>query len=205
MSNALEKFNPQSLAAIIGADNVAAQVNDDFAGGISSGDFLPTISIKQSRFRLRIDGDETVLKETAIDAYLVASRPNVSKMFYKDAWAGTEAASAPACSSADGLHPDENAKEPQHTTCQLCPNNAWGSKITNSGKKGKACADYKMIVLALKAMPDQPFSLRIPAASLKSFAAYAKKLSMAGVPATPQSHASALMRLPSIRHLSSTM
>jgi hypothetical protein len=59
MEQSLAKFNPAALAAIIGQENLAA-VNDQFAGGISSGDFLPQISIRGNRFRLKMDGEEHV-------------------------------------------------------------------------------------------------------------------------------------------------
>lgn len=182
MEQSLAKFNPAALAAIIGQDNLAA-VNDPFAGGISSGDYLPQISIRGNRFRLKMNGDETVLKENTLEVFLVTSRPNVSKTFYENGYDPSAEAKGPDCSSADGQHPDSNIENPVNSNCQTCPNNAWGSKITGSGKKGKACSDYKLVVLALAAAPDKPFALRIPAASLKPFAAYIQKLNLAGVPA----------------------
>jgi hypothetical protein len=181
-NEALEKFNPGALASIIGAENIAA-INDDFSGGIQGGSFLPTISIKGREFRLKIDGEETRLPEKHLDVFLISSRPAVSKTFYSAAWGGADSAGKPDCSSADGVVPDSNVDHPQNSNCQLCPNNAWGSKITATSSKGKACADYKLIVLVLKQAPDSPFALRIPAASLKIFSSYISKLKMAGVPA----------------------
>jgi hypothetical protein len=182
MSNALEKFNPGALAAIIGQEAVA-ETNDVFAGGISTGEFLPMLSIRGNRFRLRIDGDETVLPETAINVILVTSRANVSKVFYPGQFNPGAEDKKPVCSSSDGMYPDAGVDQPQSETCQLCPNGAWGSKITPSGKKGKACNDYKLVVLALAMKPDTAFALRIPASSLKPFSGYIQKLKLAGVPA----------------------
>lgn len=181
-NNALEKFNPAALAAIIGKEELAT-VNDPFAGGISGGEFLPQISIRGNRFRLRISGEETVLKDNSIEVFLVTSRPNLSKTFYKDGYSAGGENKSPDCSSSDGLYPDASIQEPQAKTCQLCPNAAWGSKISPTGKQSKACSDYKLIVLALTAAPDKAFALRIPAASLKPFAAYIAKLNLAAVPA----------------------
>lgn len=180
--NALEKFNPGALASIIGAENVAA-INDDFSGGIQSSNFLPQISIKGREFRLKIDGEETRLPDKSLNVFLISSRTSVSKTFYKGAWGGADSAGKPDCSSADGVVPDDNVDEPQNSNCQLCPNNAWGSKITATSNKGKACSDYKLLVVSLQAAPDTPFALRVPAASLKPFSAYIAKLKMAGVPA----------------------
>lgn len=182
MSNALEKFNPSALAKILGREEIAV-VNDAFAGGIQSGDFLPQISIRGNRFRLKIKGEETVLKDNSIEVYLVTARSNVSKTFYADGYSAGEA-KAPDCSSADGVYPDANVENPVSPTCQTCPNNAWGSKISKAtGKQSKACSDYKLVVLALTASPETAFALRIPAASLKPFASYIGKLNLAGVPA----------------------
>lgn len=181
-TNALEKFNPAQLAKILGREEIAV-VNDAFAGGIQSGDFLPQISIRGNRFRLKIKGEETVLKDNSIEVYLVTARSNVSKTFYADGYSAGEA-KAPDCSSADGVYPDANVENPVSPTCQTCPNNAWGSKISKAtGKRSKACSDYKLVVLALTASPDTAFALRIPAASLKPFASYIGKLNLAGVPA----------------------
>lgn len=181
--NALEKFNPAALAGIIGKEELAV-VNDPFAGGISGGEFIPQISIRGNRFRLKIGGEETVLRDAFIEAFLVTSRPNISKTFYAGGYNPSAENKAPDCSSADGEHPDRNVDNPVATNCQVCPNNAWGSKISQvTGKKSKACNDYKLIVLALTAAPDKAFALRIPAASLKPFAAYIQKLNLAGVPA----------------------
>lgn len=179
---ALEKFNPGALASIIGTENVA-DINDDFSGGIQTSNFLPQISIKGREFRLKIDGEETRLPDKFLKVFLISSRTSVSKTFYKGAWGGADTAGAPDCSSANGDVPDDNVKEPQNSNCQLCPNNAWGSKITATSNKGKACSDYKLLVVSLQAAPDTPFALRVPAASLKPFSAYIAKLKMAGIPA----------------------
>lgn len=179
---ALTQFNPALLAGIIGNDALAT-VNDGFSAGISSGDFLPMLSIRGNRFRIRMDGEETVIPETSIEVFLVTSRPNASKTFYQGGYAPGGENKAPDCSSSDGVYPDANVESPQNDTCQLCPNNAWGSKIGITGKKSKACQDYKLIVLVLAAMPEKAFALRIPAASLKAFGAYIGKLKMSSVPA----------------------
>jgi hypothetical protein len=180
----LVKFNPANLAAIIGKEALV-EVNDNFAGGISGGDFLPLLSIRGNRFRLRIDGDEKVLPDLAVEVFLLDSRPNVSKMFYSNGYDPNSDDKKPTCSSADGVYPDDTIDNPVSSTCQLCPNAAWGSKINNvTGKKGKACQDFKMIVLALAAMPEAAFALRIPAGSLKTWQAYIKQLTMMGLPAT---------------------
>jgi len=183
MENALAKFNPAALAGIIGKEELAT-VNDPFAGGISGGEFIPQISIRGNRFRLKINGEETVLKENAIEVFLITSRPNISKVLYTGGYNPSAENKSPDCSSADGTYPDANVDKPLAANCQVCPNNAWGSKISQvTGKKSKACSDYKLVVLALAVAPDKPFSLRIPAASLKPFAAYISKLNIAGVPA----------------------
>lgn len=181
-NNALEKFDAGKLAAIVGATDLAA-VNDPFSGGISGGEFLPQISIRGNRFRLKIGGQETVLKDDFIEVYLITSRSGVSKTFYELGYTSGEA-KAPDCSSADGVYPDANVEHPQAANCQICPNNEWGSKINAAtGKKSKACSDYKLIVVAFTAAPHEAFAMRIPGASLKPWRGYISKLNLAGCPA----------------------
>lgn len=180
MSEQLQKIDRGQLAAIFG--NIAPDVNDSFSAGISAGDYLPNISIRGKEWRLVINGEQQRMTDRHLDVYLVNARQNVSKTFYQSQWSGGQEAAAPDCASSDGIRPDSGVKNQQANSCQVCPHNAWGSKITAGGKKGKSCADYKLIVVALAAKPDMVFQLRIPAASLKPLGAYVKKLNMLGVP-----------------------
>lgn len=54
----------------------------------------------------------------------------------------------PACYSFDGEKPHPEAQDPQHTTCEGCPQNAWGSK-----GKGKACREGTRVALLPASAP----------------------------------------------------
>lgn len=143
---------------------------DEFAGGLQSGALLPVMSIRGKEFRLRWQGVERPLtQERHIDAVFVAARPHISKRFYNK---GFESGSvdAPTCASTDGVRPDSGS-EKQCDTCAMCPHNQFGSRITPNGKKGKACNDYKRIIV-LPLVQGNPLSspvvLDVPATSLKA-------------------------------------
>lgn len=54
----------------------------------------------------------------------------------------------PACYSFDGEAPHPEASEPQHTTCEGCPQNAWGSN-----GRGKACRESTRVALLPASAP----------------------------------------------------
>ena len=87
----------------------------------------------------------------------------------------------PLCWSTNGVTPDSAAQNKQHPTCAACPMNAWGSRVTEAGKQGKACSDSRRIaVVPLNDIDNEamggPMLMRIPAASLKDLKAYGDHL-----------------------------
>jgi len=183
--------NQQALAALDPRWNVEKPT---FGAGIRRG--FAVVSIKGKVFRITHQGvQRPVLRpgtnEAAgsVDVILVDSTEGLSKVFYKDGYVeGNQ--EAPDCFSHDGVRPDRSVQTPQHSNCAACPNNAWGSKITEQGNKTKACADSKRIAItsaphaglapdsdeALTAIANEFFGgtmlLRVPAASLADLAAY---------------------------------
>jgi hypothetical protein len=55
--------------------------------------------------------------------------------------------SPPDCFSLNGKTPSPQVQKPQHTNCALCPQNQFGSKIGDDGKKQKACRDTKKLAV----------------------------------------------------------
>ena len=143
---------------------------DEFAAGVHQGQVLPVLSIRGKEFRLRYQGQERSLSETrSIDLLFVRARPHVSKRFYLKGYEGGSV-DAPDCASTDGVKPDSGDNK-QCDTCAMCPHNEFGSRITPSGKKGKACSDYKRMVVIpfVNGQPlAQPCILDVPATSLKA-------------------------------------
>lgn len=152
--------------------------NDKFSGGIKDGgDFLPSLGLRGRQFRIRANKQEVPIDARTLDVILVTAREALSKSYYEGEFQpGTS--KQPDCKSADGIRPDADVKSPMNRTCADCRMNAWGSKINKTtGGQGKACADYKMLILASPTLDDdKPLQLQLPAMSLRNKDAYTKSL-----------------------------
>lgn len=184
MSNIVSLANvqvPAHLAARVGAPSILAQ---SLAGGIGSGESVPRISIKGSRFRIAEGGTETVLDTTSLDVVVVGANPRLSKTWYAKAWTPDSEPSSPDCFSMDGVSPDASSTEPQNDLCASCPQNAWGSKVTPQGKQIKACSDQKRLAVVSADDPTGPiYLLQVTPAALQGLGKYQKELSLRGIPA----------------------
>lgn len=140
----------------------------------------PHISIKGKTWAVVRDGQRTVLQKQDEDGEMApvqrievaVVRANMkSKVFYlKKFKEGDENMAPPDCYSLDGLAPSPNASNKQHTNCQICPHNQWGSRISDDGEaKGRACADQVRMAIATPDKLDDPYLLRVPPASIKLF------------------------------------
>lgn len=172
---------PAHLAARVGAPSALTQ---SLAGGLSQGGGFPKISIKSSRFRIQ-DGDtETVLNTLELDVVVVGANPRLSKTWYAKKWNPDSEPSAPDCFSLDGIAPDPESESPQSDLCASCPQNAWGSRVTDNGQQVKACADQKRLAIVSADDPEGPiYLLQVTPAALKGLNQYHKELSMRGIPA----------------------
>jgi hypothetical protein len=179
-SNALTIPQIQLPAAILAQLGDFAGA-DDLSSGVSSG--FPVMSIRGAKWRIVEGGEEkpiyipgTTDLAPAIRVVLLRSNPAVSKTFYAEAFAeGSDA--KPDCFSHDGVVPSPEAQKKQCASCAACPQNVWGSKISPSGSKIKACADVRRVaILPSDDLDYSPILLRIPAASLGDLAGYGKAL-----------------------------
>ena len=186
MSTAIVKSDIGQLPAAM-ADlfkGAAASASDLTQGVMAS---FPTISYRGKVWRIRKGGEETNYVDANGDAVqslefvLVKANPIFSKVFYKAAFE-EGSTGKPDCWSADGIKPDANVLEPVCKTCAACPNNEWGSRISESGKKGKKCADRRRVAvvgpadLATRGTDCEKFLLHIPAGSLKGLSEFAEKI-----------------------------
>ncbi len=126
---------------------------------------------------MREDGDGT--KQT-LELVIVKASSTISKIYYIDGY--VEGSTAPPdCWSVDGVKPDAASPKKQCNTCAGCPMNAWGSKVTNTGKPAKACQDSKRLAVVpydniKNELYGGPMLLRVPAASLSDMKLYDDKL-----------------------------
>lgn len=184
MSNEIALSNvqiPAHLAARVGTQSVLTQA---LAGGLSSGESIPRISIKGSRFRIVEGSTETVLESTSLDVVIVGANPKLSKTWYGKQWTPEAEPQAPDCFSLDGTNPDPASTDPQNDLCASCPQNAWGSRVTPQGKQIKACSDMKRLaVVAADDPTGSIYLLSVTPAALQGLQQYQKDLAVRGIPA----------------------
>mgnify|MGYP003678874412 FL=1 len=163
------------------------KTNNLFAAAVSVGGF-PVISIKGKVFHIqRGDVRELVTKAgtddepaPSLEVVILSVNPNKSKVYYNSGFVEGSVAK-PTCYSNNGVAPATDAEEPQSKKCNVCPHNQWGSRITDSGGKGKACGDSMRLCVAAAGMINDPMLLRVPAATLKTLGLYGTQLSKRGV------------------------
>ncbi len=167
-----------------------AAVND-LGAGIQAGYGL--IGYKGKVWSIRHKGQEIPLMRddgdgprNSIEVVILKASPAVSKIWYEVGY--VEGSSAPPdCFSTNGVTPDPSSPKLQNSTCAACPRNAWGSRITPAGKKGKDCQDSKRLAVAPLAdirneMFGGPMLLRVPAASLQEMSAFGSTMQGLGYP-----------------------
>ena len=158
-----------------------------FAAAVAVGGF-PVISIKGKVFHIQ-RGDERQLvtkvgtddePAASLEVVILSVNPNKSKVYYDSGFVEGSVAK-PTCYSNNGTAPATDAEEPQSKKCNVCPHNQWGSRITDSGAKGKLCGDSMRLCVSAAGMLNDPMLLRVPAATLKTLGLYGSQLSKRGV------------------------
>lgn len=175
---------PQKLADAMQNDN------SDLSSGVRGG--YSVVSIRGSRWHIKVGDEETTVTDPvsgdpvgSLRLVLLKASPSVSKNYYSG---GYEEGSSegPTCWSIDGVVPDP-AADKQAPSCAACPMNQYGSRVTDAGKKVKACSDSRrMAVIPEGDLANEvyggPMLLRVPASSLSNLSQYGKKMSNKGFP-----------------------
>jgi len=158
--------------------SLESSLTADALGGLSSGS-VHKISIEGRRWKLQDpQGQEFQVPTFHLDVIIVGVNPHVSKTFYASKWVPGQDQKAPDCWSDNGVGPSSRAVSPQCATCAACPNNVWGSRVSDLGSQVKACTDSKKLAVVLADNPTGAvYQLRVPADSLKNLATIAKGLS----------------------------
>lgn len=184
MANDMIAIKASSLPAHLRKKAKAVNV---FAAAMSAGGY-PVVSIKGKVFHVQ-RGDERTLvtkpgddEEAAgsLEVVILATNPNKSKVYYDSGYEEGSTAK-PTCYSNDGIEPAADAEDPQSKKCATCPHNQWGSRITDNGSKGKACADSMRLAIAPAGQINDPMLIRVPAASLKTLGSYGSQLAKRNV------------------------
>lgn len=166
----------------------AKATNSDLTAHAGQG--YPILSIKGKRWAVVRDGQRETIRSpkdpeaaaSYIEVVLVKSSPKTSKVFYAKGYDPNAGENVkPDCFSNNGETPDPLVENPVCRTCATCPNNQWGSKITESGKKGKQCADSVRVAVAAVGTVEDPMLLRVPAASIRALGDFGDMMSKRGV------------------------
>lgn len=147
---------PDHIKALVKAGGESA--NSVVKSGLGSGFVAPPqINIRGSKFRIKIDGEETMLTRKDEDGesvpiphlnvVVLAANEGKHKTFYMKKYDKDAEPGAPDCYSYDGERPSMYAQSPQAKTCATCPKNVFGSAITEQGKKTRACGDAKILAV----------------------------------------------------------
>lgn len=146
---------------------------------------IPRLSLRGRKFRFIEGGEE--IRKPADEAFVVilAVEPGaglMAKTFYKKGYVSGDSA-PPDCSSANGVTPDPWISEPVSPKCNGCPKNVFGSAISRTGGKAKACKDSKRLwVVDPEKLDGTVFALGVPVTSLKAMAEYGAMLKANGIP-----------------------
>lgn len=172
---------PKGFGAVSSVFAGTGAKNDELGAGVASS--YGIMGYKGKVWTTRYQGVDTPLMRDdgdgargSIEVVLLKASPAISKIFYKNGYVeGSNA--APDCWSANGQTPDASVQAKVHATCADCPMNAWGSRVTDAGKQGKACSDSRRVaIVPVQDMENElfggPMLLRIPAASLKDLKGY---------------------------------
>lgn len=162
--------------------------NNDLSEGVGSG--FGVISIKASKFRIKYKGEEFPITDQngdpvpSLECVIVKANSHITKQFYEAGYTeGSKA--APDCYSLDGKRPDSRVENPIAANCMTCPKNQFGSRMTEAGKKAKACNDTRrLVVVPLNDLRNEnfggPLLFRVPPSALKGLQEYADLLTRRG-------------------------
>lgn len=151
-------------------------------------------SVRGKVFRIKYRGEEEMVADAtrpgqpaaSMDVVVVGVAKHISKQWFLKGY--TDGADeGPACFSLDGVTPDSTSPQKQSALCANCPHNQWGSRMTEAGKKAKACADTRRLAIVPAGDLENevfggPTLLRIPPMSLNNLATYAAQLARRGAP-----------------------
>lgn len=160
---ALENNLPDSLKEQFSEE---AKKTKEITAGVTLGTFLPRLSIRGKEFTVVAGNQKQVIQQNYVDVIIVDARPNVSKILYNKVYDPNEDVSSPECASVNGEAPDfapsivdkETGKCPKN--CKDCYFNQFGTALQG---KGKACKDYKRLIVMFAGSESAPFNKNAPA------------------------------------------
>jgi hypothetical protein len=143
----------------------------------------PHISIQGNSFTFIDAAGAEYQPVLTFDATIVDVSDHLNKRYFDKPYVpGQDTGEPPACWSANGIAPSREAVRPQAVSCDVCPHNERGSKISAlSGAAIKACRDERWIAVLVPQMPQMIFQLVITPGSFKNWKAYTETFRNYGV------------------------
>jgi hypothetical protein len=155
------------------------------------------LGIKAGKFRIKYRGTEEVVMKvdqdtgqkvpvSSLEVVIIKANPFLTKQFYVGPYVeGSNA--APDCYSLDGKVPSPQVPKPINASCVMCPKNQYGSLISDSGVKQKACRDSKKLAIVplgnlRNEIMNGPMLFRVPPSSLKDLSNLADAMKARGYP-----------------------
>lgn len=133
----------------------------------------PQLSVKGSKFRIILDGEETVITRPNPDTnesepvgllkvVVLNVGARAARSYYTKKYDPANVV-PPDCFSLDGEKPDPSVAHPQSPTCAACPQSQKGSKISEaSGKAITACTmQRRLVVVPANKLDFEPLLLRL--------------------------------------------
>jgi hypothetical protein len=174
---------------------VALGVDNALGEGIRSS--YAIMGIKAGRFRVKYKGVEHLVQKTdpdtgqlapvsSIEVVIVKANPFLNKQYYAGKYAeGSN--SPPDCYSLDGKVPSPSVQKPVFSNCVMCPKNQFGSLVSDTGVKQKACRDTKKLaIVPLQDLRNEsmggPMLFRVPPSALKDLSSLADAMKARGYP-----------------------
>jgi hypothetical protein len=159
MSNDIDVFKSNPLVAGGLFDRFMDSTKKLVGGGSSS----RRISLKGSRFRLIVGGEQVSVSKSDTMNVIVVDAANVARTYYEGTY-DPEKTSKPMCWSHDTNTPAPEVPRDQRqaTHCAKCPMNVKGSGQGNS----RACRFSQRMAVMLEGELDKVYQLQIPAASI---------------------------------------
>ena len=155
------------------------------------GSYFPRISPARRRFSIVESGLEAEVITGAdgkpvdhIDVVILGTNPGEYRTFYAGSYdPKAKEKDAPVCFSNNGIAPHSAAKQPQSDKCATCKQNVFGSKITEQGKKSKACSMSKrLLVVSADDLQGPVYMLNASYMALPGFNAMVGELLAGGLP-----------------------
>jgi hypothetical protein len=169
--------------------------NRAFASNLAAS--YPMLSIMGKEFSIRMpDGrkqrieNEQGFAAQYLDVVLVDASTQLAKNYYESGFdPKAKEFLPPDCWSLDAVKPDPSSAALQAgktgPVCATCWANAFGSAITDTGKKAKACQDHRRVVIMFPHQIGddrvQPLMMRVPQSSLKNLRGHADHMDRYGL------------------------